>query len=195
MLDRRHFLTATTRVAARLTFRSPLLAQLEKAPAKLPDQSLLDKKEDSYWAERRQQFVIPADEIYLNVGTVGSSLAPVGKRPRAGPQSLQRCPSLLARTSSFLSQITTFSGVVLPAKELGTFARSKGILSATERHVEFFPPFAGDFTIDLTGVQVSYAFNRFLNMTTFVQADTAQTQAVSANFRIATPSVPTAVSM
>jgi hypothetical protein len=42
----------------------------------------------------------------------------------------------------------------------------------------------GDFTIDLTGVQVSYAFNRFLNITTFVQADTAQTQAVSANFRI-----------
>ena len=42
----------------------------------------------------------------------------------------------------------------------------------------------GDFTIDLTGVQVSYAFNRFLNMTTFVQADTAQTQAVSANFPI-----------
>jgi hypothetical protein len=42
----------------------------------------------------------------------------------------------------------------------------------------------GNFNIDLTGVQISYAFNRFLNMTTFVQADTAQTQAISANFRI-----------
>lgn len=41
-----------------------------------------------------------------------------------------------------------------------------------------------NFDIDLTGVQVSYAFNRFLNATTFVQADTAQTQAVSANFRV-----------
>ncbi len=42
----------------------------------------------------------------------------------------------------------------------------------------------GNFNIDLAGVQVSYAFNRFLNATTFVQADTAQTQAVSANFRV-----------
>jgi len=42
----------------------------------------------------------------------------------------------------------------------------------------------GNFNIDLTGVQIGYAINRFLNATTFVQADTAQTQAVSANFRI-----------
>jgi hypothetical protein len=42
----------------------------------------------------------------------------------------------------------------------------------------------GNFNIDLAGVQVSYAFNRFLNAATFVQADTAQTQAVSANFRV-----------
>jgi hypothetical protein len=42
----------------------------------------------------------------------------------------------------------------------------------------------GNFDIDLAGVQVSYAFNRFLNATTFIQADTAQLQAVSANFRI-----------
>jgi isopenicillin-N epimerase len=32
----------------------------------------------------------------------------------------------------FFSHITTFSGVVLPAKELSTLARSKGILSATD---------------------------------------------------------------
>ena len=42
----------------------------------------------------------------------------------------------------------------------------------------------GNFDIDLAGVQVGYAFNRFLNATTFVQTDTAQTQAVSANFRV-----------
>jgi len=42
----------------------------------------------------------------------------------------------------------------------------------------------GNFDIDLAGVQVSYAFNRFLNATTFVQTDTAQTQAVSANVRL-----------
>jgi len=42
----------------------------------------------------------------------------------------------------------------------------------------------GNFDIDLAGVQVGYAFNRFVSATTFVQADTAQTQAVSANLRV-----------
>ena len=42
----------------------------------------------------------------------------------------------------------------------------------------------GNFDIDLAGFQLSYAFTRFLNATTFIQADTAQTQAVSANFRV-----------
>ncbi len=42
----------------------------------------------------------------------------------------------------------------------------------------------GNFDIDLAGVELSYAFNRFLNLTTFVQSDTAQTQAVSANLRL-----------
>jgi hypothetical protein len=41
-----------------------------------------------------------------------------------------------------------------------------------------------NFNIELAGVQVSYAFTRFLNATTFVQTDTAQTQAVSANVRV-----------
>ena len=77
MLDRRRFLTtATTGLAASLAFRGNLFAQLEKIPP-LPDHSLLDKNEDAYWAEMRKQFLIPADEIYLNNGTVGSSPAPV----------------------------------------------------------------------------------------------------------------------
>ena len=42
----------------------------------------------------------------------------------------------------------------------------------------------GNFDIDLAGVELSYAFNRFVNATTFVQADTAQNQAVSANLRL-----------
>jgi len=42
----------------------------------------------------------------------------------------------------------------------------------------------GNFNIELAGLQVSYAFNRFLNLTTFLQADTAQTQAASANVRL-----------
>lgn len=42
----------------------------------------------------------------------------------------------------------------------------------------------GDFNIDLAGAELSYAFNRFVNATTFVQMDTAQTKAVSANIRL-----------
>lgn len=42
----------------------------------------------------------------------------------------------------------------------------------------------GNFNIDLAGLQISYAFTRFLNLTTFLQADTAQTQAASANIRL-----------
>ena len=77
MLDRRHFLTtAATGLAASVVFRENLLAQFEKIPP-LPDHSLLDKNEDTYWAELRKQFLIPEDEIYLNNGTVGSSPVPV----------------------------------------------------------------------------------------------------------------------
>ena len=76
-MNRRNFLaTATAGLAASLAFRDTLVAQLEKVPP-LPDHSLLDKNEDAYWAELRKQFLIPADEVYLNNGTVGSSPAPV----------------------------------------------------------------------------------------------------------------------
>jgi hypothetical protein len=77
MFNRRHFLsTAATGIAASLALRADLFAQLEKA-APLPDRSLLDKNEDSFWAEMRKQFLIPEDEVYLNNGTVGSSPLPV----------------------------------------------------------------------------------------------------------------------
>jgi len=78
VLNRRRFLTATTTgLAAGLTLRPTLLAQLAKAPTSLPDPALYKTNEDAYWAEMRKQFLIPEDEIYLNNGTVGSSPAPV----------------------------------------------------------------------------------------------------------------------
>ena len=42
----------------------------------------------------------------------------------------------------------------------------------------------GDFNVLLAGLQVSYAFNRFVNLTTFLQGNTADDQAMSANVRL-----------
>jgi selenocysteine lyase/cysteine desulfurase len=78
LLNRRHFLsTAVAGLAATTAFRGDLSAQLANAPVNPPDSALFEKNEDAYWAEIRKQFLIPADEIYLNNGTVGSSPAPV----------------------------------------------------------------------------------------------------------------------
>jgi len=77
LIDRRGFLAATTGVAATFAFRNDLFAQLEKAPASLPDPGQFAGDEDRYWAQVRKQFLIPEDEIYLNNGTVGSSPAPI----------------------------------------------------------------------------------------------------------------------
>jgi len=81
MLSRRSFLSSSVAsslaVGASLSWRGNLWAQLQSLPSKLPDRSLFDQNEDAYWRQLRQQFLIPADEIYLNNGTVGSSPAPV----------------------------------------------------------------------------------------------------------------------
>ncbi len=41
-----------------------------------------------------------------------------------------------------------------------------------------------NFNVVLSGLQASYAFNRFVNLTTFVQSNTADHEAVSANIRL-----------
>jgi len=83
MLNRRSFLSSSFASSLALGAglsglgNRSLWAQLESLPSKLPDRSLFDRDEDAYWRELRKQFLIPADEIYLNNGTVGSSPAPV----------------------------------------------------------------------------------------------------------------------
>src|SRR5260370_6134170 len=76
MLDRRSFLAGGSGLAAALAFRGNIVAKLDKA-GPVRDRSLYDKNEDAYWAEMRKQFLIPADEIYLSNGRVGSRPAPV----------------------------------------------------------------------------------------------------------------------
>ncbi len=81
MLNRRSFLSSSLSssiaIGAGLASRRNLWAQLDSLPSQLPERSLFDKNEDAYWSEIRKQFLIPANEIYLNNGTVGSSPAPV----------------------------------------------------------------------------------------------------------------------
>jgi len=79
MLDRRRFLasTVTGGLVAELALKHDLFAQLEQIPSALPDSNKFAANEGAYWSELRKQFLIPADEVYLNNGTVGSSPAPV----------------------------------------------------------------------------------------------------------------------
>ncbi len=80
MIDRRGFLSSfagAAGVASTLRYSNAWPALLERAPAQLPDRALYDSNEEGYWTELRKQFLIPADEVYLNNGTVGSSPAPV----------------------------------------------------------------------------------------------------------------------
>src|SRR5712672_3244617 len=82
MVDRRGFLSSFAGAAAvgtALNFGGKLFAQVAQAPSQLPDRGLYDSNEEAYWTELRKQFVIPADEVYLNNGTVGSSPMPVLK--------------------------------------------------------------------------------------------------------------------
>ncbi len=80
MIDRRGFLSSFAGAAGAvgtLGFSRPWLELLEQAPAQLPDRNLYSANEEAYWGELRKQYLIPADEVYLNNGTVGSSPAPV----------------------------------------------------------------------------------------------------------------------
>ena len=94
MLNRRSFLSTSfaSSLALGATIAAPrrLWAQLESLPAHLPDRSLYDSNEDAYWREMRKQFLIPADEVYLNNGTVGSSPAPVLRAIFEGYESTEK---------------------------------------------------------------------------------------------------------
>lgn len=75
MLDRRSFLHTAAGVTGAFALSSQLWAQA--AAATMPTRNLYDQDQDAYWRSIRRQFLIPADEIYLNNGTNGSCPQPV----------------------------------------------------------------------------------------------------------------------
>src|SRR6266404_4597335 len=80
MIDRRGFLSSFAGIAGAagaLGLPPKWNPLLEQEPPKLPDSTLYSSNEEAYWTEMRKQFLIPADEVYLNNGTVGSSPMPV----------------------------------------------------------------------------------------------------------------------
>lgn len=80
MIDRRGFLSSFAGLAGAagaIGLSRDWPALFEQEPAKLPDSALYRSNEEAYWTELRKQFLIPADEVYLNNGTVGSSPMPV----------------------------------------------------------------------------------------------------------------------
>ena len=81
MLDRRRFLLSSAAIAAVTglpsTFAHAAAARECDEYPPLPRRDLYERDQEAYWTELRKQFVIPADEVYLNNGTVGSSPRPV----------------------------------------------------------------------------------------------------------------------
>jgi isopenicillin-N epimerase len=80
MLDRRGFFSSVAGVAGTAGALGTIAKWpelFEQEPPKLPDSALFGSNEEAYWGELRKQFLIPADEVYLNNGTVGSSPMPV----------------------------------------------------------------------------------------------------------------------
>ena len=80
MVDRRGFLSTFAGLAGTtgaLSLARDWPALFEQEAPKLPDSALYSSDEEAYWGQLRKQFLIPADEVYLNNGTVGSSPMPV----------------------------------------------------------------------------------------------------------------------
>src|SRR5437879_5761542 len=78
MFDRRDFIRRGAVAAA--VFGLPL-ARTEEAfgqePPALPPRQLAESDPDRYWAQLRRQWLLPADRINLNCGSLGCSPLPV----------------------------------------------------------------------------------------------------------------------
>ena len=77
-----------------------------------------------------------------------------------------------------------YAGTLKTATVTAQYRPNSNLALALNNTVNVFRLPQGNFNIDLAGLQVSYAFTRFLNLTTFLQSDTSQTKAASANIRL-----------
>jgi hypothetical protein len=77
-----------------------------------------------------------------------------------------------------------YTGTLKTVAVTGEYRPNAHLAFAVNNTLSAFRLPEGNFNLELGGVQVSYAFNRFVNLTTLLQADTAQTQAASANIRL-----------
>lgn len=90
MQDRRTFLYRSAGFFAALDLSSQVQAQLCSPPPPLPSPDLFSRDEDAFWTALRKQFLIPADTLYLNNGTVGSSPQPVLRAVFEGYQETEK---------------------------------------------------------------------------------------------------------
>jgi isopenicillin-N epimerase len=88
MLNRRAFVSSATIGTLLAPLSTEALAATKAAP--LPPTDLHTRNADAYWAALRQQFLIPANVVNLNVGTVGSSPRPVLKAIFDGFESTEQ---------------------------------------------------------------------------------------------------------
>jgi Domain of unknown function (DUF5916) len=77
-----------------------------------------------------------------------------------------------------------YSGTLKTAILTAQYRPNPHLVLAANSTLNVFRLPQGNFSIELAGLGISYAFNRFVNLTTFLQADTAQPQAASANVRL-----------
>jgi hypothetical protein len=77
-----------------------------------------------------------------------------------------------------------YAGTLKTATVTAQYRPNSNLAFGLNNTVNVFHLPQGDFNIALSGLQVSYAFTRFINLTTFLQSDTAQTKAASANLRL-----------
>jgi hypothetical protein len=88
-------------------------------------------------------------------------------------------------TYNFFERFGTYYGGTLNEFRVRANYRptAKFSVSASQTWNRFRLP-QGDFSVDLASLQGNYSFSRFLTLSSTLQMDTANNQAVSANFRL-----------